>query len=522
MKTINFLIAVMVGLAFQTTVQAQDPRYVDVVGYDLYGSYHDTITVAHFNNALFDAVIADTTGRAENPNTIYRLKRNHIYQMGKILKPTFHLQIEAEEGDGLLPEIAVGLKTNGKTGNDFIRAYGSLTMKNIFINGNAGSNSHLGRKIELFGTNERVVFKGCAFSHDRLANVVLMADSLKIYMEDCISGNVGYRNISNGNGRFISVRNEYLNCVDTLIVKNCMMYSASDRILRNNGGVINYLEFDHNTFLNTAGRHGGLQMGKPVTAKVTNNIFGNIISYGHTQAHLGEQFQPEQHFAVLTLDTTFASQAIEVRNNNIYWDQEIHDVWAKYDSVSAPWAITPTIEMAIGAENVAKAFFVEPLAFTNMCSNTPAAFVDAYYTDPSNDDLPDMWCVPGFGETGLYHDEIDVSYANTYQSYTADDNGQPVGCQLHFSGLSSIDESASNTSMLEMYPNPVNNGSLTIELAQAGASVVSVYDFTGKMLLQQSTLLDEITLDLKLMKSGLYLVQVDNNGTKTAQKIIIE
>lgn len=517
-----FILFVCLFLAIQ--VNAQEPRYVTVSGYDLFNPVGN---VGDYNNVLYDAILADTTGREENPNTIYLLKRNHIYPQGKIITNYFHLQIQGEDGDGYLPEIAVGLKTDGTTGNDFIDAYGDVTLKNVYFNGSEGGGAYLHRMIEMRAPNGRFVLDGVAMTGDNSGAVVLKADSLKVYVRNCVMGDMGYRYVMNGNGRFIEIRGE-APFVDTLIIENCLTYNLSDRVIRNEGSILNYCKIDHLTALNTVGRNGGIELSKARKASVTNCVLANVISIGHSDIHAAEQQQADHHFAAITLDTLFAGQEIVVRNNNIYWDKAIKDAWALYDTVEAPNYICATTKAAIGDANIATAYFDEPLVFNNVCGNL-ASFVANYYADPTNENLPDAWCVGGAGETGLYYDEIDVSYANSYVSYTADDDGKPVGCQLNFNFVGILDHSASSSMKVSCYPNPFKNiTTLKVNLESASDVVIRVYNITGAQLFESASQyynsgIQEITFDAGYLQSGQYFYQLETNeGTFGGKMIIIK
>lgn len=521
MKNFYNLILTSIILAFALTSNAQEPRYVTVEGYDLLNPVGE---VGDYNNVLYDAIMDDTTGRKENPNTIYLLKRNHVYPQGKIIKNYFPLHIEGEEGDGYLPEISVGLKTDGTTGNDYIDAYDDLTLKNIYFNGSEGGGAYLHRMIEMRAPNATYIMEGCAMTGDNSGGVLLKADSLKVYVRDCIIGNMGHRYVMNGNGRFIEIRGE-APYVDTLVVENCLTYNLTDRVVRNEGSILNYAVFDHITALNTVGRNGGLELSMAKKASVTNSVFANVISIGHTEAHAAEQQQADGHFAAITLDTLFAEQEIVVRNNNIFWEKEVEDAWALYDSVETPNYICATTAAAIGDANVADAYFDEPLDFRNVCDNL-ATYVAQYYADPTNENLPDSWCVGGDG--GYYYDELDVSYARTYDSYTADDDGGPVGCQLHF-GPTSIFSNKHHVkdSKVKCFPNPaVENTSIKLDFDEQSDFVLNVYTLAGQLVYQSQTQSKpagayEFTYDVSSYNAGQYIIKVDTDHGSFGTKLII-
>jgi hypothetical protein len=257
------------------------------------------------------------------------------------------------------------------------------------------------------------------------------------------------------------------------------------------GSVVNYLKWDHNTALNNVGFHGSLQLGEVRKAIVTNNIFANCISLGHYQSRTQEQTQPEKHFSIITLDTIFAGQSIVVRNNNIYNDKVIIDVWAKYDTVSAPYEITQTIKSAIGEANVSAAWFAEPLTFKTFC-NPINEYVNAHLANPKATAFPENWCVGGEG--GYYADEIDVSYGTTALSYTKADGGFPLG-DLNFYPEKKAEWKAwlptaihgfkNQGTEIRVYPNPFSDRvKMVVNTNKAEQIEISIFDVNGKMINQ--------------------------------------
>ena len=71
-----------------------------------------------------------------------------------------------------------------------------------------------------------------------------------------------------------------------------------------------------------------------------------------------------------------------------------------------------------------------------------------------------------------------------------------------------------------IYPNPVLNGDfVTIQTSVNGEKYVEVFDITGKRLI--TTTLSADTLDVSVLSSGIYLVNVTINGQSKISKLII-
>jgi hypothetical protein len=269
-------------------------------------------------------------------------------------------------------------------------------------------------------------------------------------------------------------------------------------------------------------------LGYVKTAKVTNSIFANTISLGHEGDRVNEQTQPEKHFAVITLDSVFAGQVLEIRNNNIYTDQAVKDVWAKYDSVEAPWVLTPTIETALG-NDLSAAYIEEPLTFTASCGPLNA-FVDTYYATPNATEFPENWCIGGEGETGLFPDQVDLSYSTDAASYTAGDDNYPLGNLNYFPALKAkweagdvigVDERqmAVGKNSLRNYPNPFSHATtIAYDLKSSATVSLQLFDATGRMVRglvneYQSAGTHEVIVNASDLPSGLYFYKLDTGSS---------
>lgn len=83
-----------------------------------------------------------------------------------------------------------------------------------------------------------------------------------------------------------------------------------------------------------------------------------------------------------------------------------------------------------------------------------------------------------------------------------------------------------NDSKLLVYPNP-NNGTFSISLNTSigGNGILSIIDLSGKIIYQQqinSTPGNEFEVKTSMLHAGVYVVQVDINGTLFRDKLIIQ
>lgn len=529
-KMYKFMLIMAVGLMTVVAASAQDARIVKIDGWDPASGEPDSL----YLDVVYETITADTTAAGErvDPNTIYELTRGHKYPQGQIIENYgYHLHIRAEQGDGLLPEFIVGKRPDGAYGNDYIKARNDMTIQNLVFSGYRPDGAYLNRMVEFRGHKSRIVIEGCVWDGDRGAGLAFLADSLSVFARDVVVRNTGHRKVTGGNGRLVDFRPQ-APYVDTLVLINTTVTNASDRIIRNMGTVVNYLEIDHMTALNNVGYHGALQLGHVRTAKVTNSLFANTISWGHAEWRDQEQTQPNKHFAVITLDTIFDGQVIEVRNNNVYWDQALVDVWAKYDSVSAPWDLSPSVETALGAA-ADNATFNEVLTLTSSCGPL-TNYVDAFYANPTADAFPENWCVGGEG--GFFYDQIDYSYSSDAISFTAADDGYPVGDLNYFPALKASWESgfpaaiepaeSTRSNGLRSYPNP-SSGITTVsyELEQAADVKLDLFNVSGQRVVQlrnefQHAGMHEVVFSPEGLPGGVYLLKLEAGSAVSVSRMV--
>ncbi|MGB0423176.1 MAG: T9SS type A sorting domain-containing protein [Flavobacteriales bacterium] len=74
---------------------------------------------------------------------------------------------------------------------------------------------------------------------------------------------------------------------------------------------------------------------------------------------------------------------------------------------------------------------------------------------------------------------------------------------------------------IKLYPNP-SDGLVTISIGVRGQSDIRVMDLTGKLVFQQTTSNMIEQLDLKALSSGMYVLEVVQNGTSASQKLHIK
>lgn len=73
---------------------------------------------------------------------------------------------------------------------------------------------------------------------------------------------------------------------------------------------------------------------------------------------------------------------------------------------------------------------------------------------------------------------------------------------------------------LNMYPNPVSNGTLYITSNSSDAKTVAVYDILGKQVLNSKT--SNNAINVSTLKGGAYIVKITEDGKTDTKKLIIQ
>ena len=85
----------------------------------------------------------------------------------------------------------------------------------------------------------------------------------------------------------------------------------------------------------------------------------------------------------------------------------------------------------------------------------------------------------------------------------------------------SADFEPNSLTALKFFPTLVQNHTLHIELLEAQKGLISVYDMSGKMRLQQS-LSSVNNVDVNSLSKGPYLAQILADGKITTKKFVVE
>ena len=487
---------------------------------------------------LYVIISGDTTANGDRTdnNTIYRLANGGVYVYTDIIQNSvgWALQIEAMDLNNLDSKpVIVGLPNSSGSYRPFVRSEGNITFKNLWVvvGENGPLNNHLFGSLRITGTNVRGIFKDCILEKDRGGMIQVRGDGVKLYIDNCEIRNGGNRRVLQGNGRAIDLRET---AADTVIMTNTVVYNLADRFIRSQGAVSphNYIKIDHCTAFNVAGRHGFIQLGRVRTAEITNNLFISPIMLGTTPAFTDEQTQPDNGtHKVITVDTLYAETALTVSNNNIFWTQDVLDVWSSIDSVSAPGVLSQLVKDHLGADTVT-AYFSEVLTLENVPQSI-LPYVQGLYANPTATDLFDIIVEDSTAAGGpidsgnLFNfSTFSACYPDNSQSATASTTGGPIGAVTGCTFSTSIDAGALQA--LEVYPNPAQTElHVAFELERASAVSLSIHDLSGRQVarLPEAYLpagAQRLTWQVPhILPRGLYLAQVRVGGQVQMLKIVL-
>jgi len=478
---------------------------------------------------LNETIKGDTTSTGErvNVNTIYVLRRDASYFITSDIKNNgFKLHIKAEDGNGALPKILAGLRSNGKT-SKICQTQDDAIFENLYLNTlkpNDGGVQWGG--LRFLGEGKTVVVKGCHILGDKAAAFQIRSANMKFFITDCIIGNMGHPKSFGGNGRLIDTRS---NVLDTVVIQNTTFYNLTDRIVRTMGGGINYFMFDHNTGFNIQGRHGTFNMGRSKEIHITNNIIRDPQLQGNCNYFTEEQTQPDtNNFYIVTIDTVLDGMVVDIKNNNFWTTQQVKGYYATLDSVSLTEVLSPLSKQVMGDDAVANAYIEEEVTFTNV-PPVQYDYLVQIYTDRNTDSWPENWSL-------IEPADIDASYGTSATSYTSAENGLPLGDLNWYpekkaewvtdvAPLNNI--LPSEFSIQQNYPNPFNpTTNIEFSIPENGLVSLKVFNVLGQ---EVAELLDKelatgsynVSFDASELTSGIYYYTLTSGNFVQTKKMIL-
>jgi len=364
---------------------------------------------------------------AENGDAIYELERDGVYYLeGKnVIKN--RVTIRAAYGTGALPTIQPISDAQGALNADMLRFENSVTFENIYFNGrDAASNNMMQRLFRIDKKDLSLRFDGCFVENCR--NFCIRTDNSgsKVYITNSTFRNFALTS-DPANGRLFDSRG---NAPDTVSIVNSTIYNLTGHLIRFDGAVANFVEFRHNTVYNV-GFH--FRIDYAMTAYIEDNIFANMgWKAGYDAASPGAFWELRALADGGAYDP--ADIRIYIRNNNVYTDASIKDLYVKYPGNIERIPLNSNAEAMISdGRLVYENNIAEVLVFDNPPA-LPMSYIDKFFEVLNTGmsawaDLPfyvDENGIDGFtnGETFTFR------YPLSSASATASTTGGPLGAAM--------------------------------------------------------------------------------------------
>lgn len=478
---------------------------------------------------LGDFIDANSAG-----NTTFVLERGGSYYFSSRKEWDFDVNIvsaPAADGDAGRPTV---FRFNAGGGNlaPIYRGTGSLTWDGVYIIlGEEGptATAYENASIDAMGENKRYEWRNCIVEKGRGAMARVQGTMNTSVVENCQVRNLGDYQRFQGNGRIIDVRQAMS---DSVIIRNNVIHNVLDRLyIGFRQTSTNYVEISSNTVFNHVGRHGLIQLGNTRDAKITNNLFSNPKMMGTTPSLSDEQLGPELGVVtyLISADGDTEGRDMDVRNNNIFYTDDVLAYFNSADSVMQCPVLDPTMTTILG-DDADEAFFTDVVTLPSVPSRAPVLqYTMEAINDRASTDLTDMMVEPIIRQgtpfdNGYLFDfsTFDACYTDGSQSLTGATDGGRVGART-ICGAETVSvprviryNAALN---LRAFPNPTGNETaLNYTLGQTGDVSIQVYDMSGKLMISRDfgqQLPGDHTMNLAQMSNlptGIYAVHLFSTG----------
>lgn len=477
------------------------------------------VDVAPGIGTLTDTIAGDTTDlgeRIDPDNTVYRLQRGDqaYYGLeGSISNSGYPLTIEAAEGDGARPFLQPRVVDNESS--RAFRPKGDITLKGLHVTNLDDLGGLNDRMLRCDDDGIRVTLDDCWFDQSSQSFIRVDDPDQSFFITNCVVSNIGEPSDAN-NGRGIDDRG---NDIDTIVIENCTFFNVTSRIIRDDGGVINYAKLNNNTIVNVG--QMGITFGKIDTLIMTNNIAMNT------------GFLPkddDDDWFVFAADSVEGvAPYVEMTNNTAYVDTAMILAFLN-DTITITPIFNPTLALAIDA-----AGNIDDNENWNIVFTDGPPFNDSmviYTYDPAYDILyAPAWVVPdlpGDGN-GLYHLDVyyDFGYAHTQAVFGATDGLQVGDRNWDATWTTGIRPVLQEGVSLSLYPMPVgNNATISFELKADALVQMEVYSLTGQRVVevinaQYPAGTHQYNWETGVLGTGMYLLRMKaGNATSTVKMII--
>ena len=462
-------------------------------------------------NALIEAVQNDfnTLGGDAVSNTKYILRRGASYPYSTNFNENFSLHVEAEEGDGPLPQI-LPVNTGQEAprmfrceGDDLSMTYINLDYHCFDTDGNHIDNAPLRVK----GVRGRQVAIGCIFDGQRIEVSRMDGPHQTLKLIDCMIRN-NYTVNKWDKGTLLSLMGH---SQDSLIIEGSTIFNSPCQLFTH-GDTLDYGRMAKNTIHNIGGlfelgvyanpptTRGVIDFGATQELIIEDNIFYNVGWMGLPPGWADSMF-------VFDYNPTPTAMPPVFRNNNYYLEPDL--AAANPDSAVLIGIFSPNMPGAIGQDgNISEPLIFENAPGTGPCKEAIARFFAA----PDTAIFEELRL-----DDSISNVDVDFSYTGAL-SPTAGTTGGPLGAPRWDATTSAVASRAAQPSSFELlgnYPNPFNpSTNIRFNLSAPSRVTVKVYDTLGRMVLKTSEIemaagSRKVTIDGNDLASGVYFYQVN-------------
>lgn len=407
-------------------------------------------------------------------DVIFQLESGGRYVLTRSIDYDFPLRIEAEENYTVRPIIQPGIPPGG---GDVFRAFrvrDDLILRGLYITNEDPSGAVATQIIRISAADARIVVDDCHVDRGTSSAFRLDDPGNKLFITNSIISNI-YNLANPGNGRGIDERG---NDVDTIWVENCTFYNLSSRLLRDDGGDINFIRWVNTTCVHLGNRT--LNLGDAFEVDVRNNLF-------HNYAFMGSG---EPGNAAFDLDSVSVdSQTINI--SHINWSVDSAKFDSVYGAINTEAATNPDVDSLFyrSTFNMVSSFFITLANADSTITTQNVTFVDApeppsqyvlsFNLDPTNlAPFDEGNGGVGQGETQL---PFDLGYTASFTVTEGGSDGNPLGDPRWNATTSSIRTPVRMAEPLKLGPNPFREAvTLRYTLDQPSAVAVEVLDMVGR------------------------------------------
>jgi len=514
----------------------------------------------------------DANARAAHDGpTIYLLEKDATYWTeSSIRNDDFHLWIRSADGEGHPPIIRAATDEVGESRSPF-EQYNDFTAECIFFNAFDDAGIQANGPVIQHGDPSRIVLNQVWAIGTGNIHIRLNTEGHSIHIRDSYFKNGGDR--GSGNGRFIDFQGNFQ---DSLIIENTTHHNYQAHQTRGISAGLNYLRINHTTHIGSVWSYG---LGRAEEAYYTNNILINgglpgqcdliensamlgIHAYDQTAEGTFNGMTDEDRTIVVTNNNVgyVTPDVIEYYENERSWCVIEEDDWIPpaYADQLAPGDSVQRIAQ-FPLDSVFVAWNEEGAEWLTLSNDYQEAleFNDAPDMEPLLNYMRHRFDDVSMPEAPRSHDNYDVrsddpithtysveafrdlAYNNDAISFSAGDNGYPVGDLNFFPELRNQWETGEAVStepvhtlaneyrLVGNYPNPFNpTTNIVYELAVQTDVTLEVFNMLGQRVGIinpgiQTPGRHEVTFDASNLTSGIYMIRMNAGSEMQTLRITL-